>query len=49
MAFIRRTDSFTGKVEELDPVIDDQEAIIVINGEWGREDLKNILMEMIQD
>lgn len=41
--FVKSTNSVTGKEEELNPVIEDQEAVIVINGEWDREDLIKIL------
>ena len=43
IAFIKSTDSITGEVELMDPVISDQEAIIVIKGEFDREDLKELL------
>lgn len=45
--FVKTTDeNFDGKesvARDLNPVIEDQEAIIVLKGEWDREDLKEIL------
>ena len=41
--FVKSTNSVTGEVEILPSVVEDMEAIIKINGEWDREDLKNIL------
>ncbi len=33
--------------EVLHPIIEDQEAVIIIKGEWDREDLKGILLNLI--
>lgn len=46
--YVKSTNSVTGEVEELKPTIQDQEEIIIISGEWDREDLKNILLNLIQ-
>jgi hypothetical protein len=46
-AFIKSTNSITGKEENLNPEVEDMEAVIKINGEWDREDLKGILLETI--
>ena len=48
MVFIRSTDSTTGEVEHFNPVVEDQEAVIKIYGEWDREDLKNILRSLLR-
>ena len=44
LAFVKSTNSISGEVEELHPIVEDQEAIIKICGEWDREDLKHLLM-----
>jgi hypothetical protein len=44
--FVKSTDSVSGDEEELIPTIEDLEGIIVISGEWDREDLKNILYSL---
>lgn len=44
LAFVKETNSVTGQSKVLTPVIEDQEAIIIINGEFDREDLKNLLL-----
>lgn len=44
LAFVKSTDSVTGEEEELNPVIEDMEAIIKINGEFDREDLKDFII-----
>lgn len=49
MVFVKSTNSVTGKEVELTPKIEDQEAIIVINGEWDREDLKEMLGKIAKD
>lgn len=43
-AFVKSTNSVTGSVKELNPVVEDMEAIIKISGEWDREDLKNLIV-----
>jgi hypothetical protein len=43
--FIKSTNSVTFEEEKLNPEIEDQEAVIVIKGEWDREDLKRILRQ----
>ena len=45
--YVKSTNSVTGQVEELKPTIQDQEEIIIISGEWDREDLKNILASLV--
>lgn len=49
LAFVKSTNSITGEVEEFPVAYHDQEAIIVINGQWDREDLKNFLAPTLQD
>lgn len=44
--FIKSTNSVTDEEEYLLPIIEDMEAVIVISGEWDREDLKNILGDL---
>lgn len=44
LAFVKSTNSVTGEVEHLNPVVEDMEAVIKISGEWDREDLKNLLI-----
>lgn len=44
LAFVKSTNSVTNEIEELNPIVEDQEAIIKISGEWDREDLKNLLI-----
>lgn len=41
--FILETDSVSGETKQKNPRVEDLEGIILINGEWDREDLKNIL------
>ena len=41
--FVKSTNSVSGEVEELKPVVEDMEAVIKLSGEWDREDLKEIL------
>lgn len=45
LAFVKSTNSVTGEVEEYPPATEDMEAVIKINGEFDREDLKNMLDE----
>lgn len=47
LAFVKSTNSVTGEVEELNPVVEDMEAIIRINAEFDREDLKDLLMSRV--
>ncbi len=46
LAFVKSTDSVSGKEEELNPVVEDREAIIIIQGEFDREDLKNLIVSI---
>lgn len=43
---VRSTISATGRVEILPAIVNDMEAIIEINGQWDREDLKDILYDL---
>jgi hypothetical protein len=45
--FVTSRNSVTDEVENLNPTIEDQEAIIKISGEWDREDLKHILSDLL--
>lgn len=45
--FIKSTDSVSGEEEHLTPVIEDMEAVIAISGEWDREDLKKVLLTLL--
>ena len=47
--FVSSTDSFSGKTTHFRPKIEDMDAVIVIKGEWDREDLKDILSTLIGD
>ncbi len=44
--FVKSTSSITGIEKNLNPSVEDQEAVIVIRGEWDREDLKDILWQV---
>lgn len=44
IAFVKSTNSVTGEVEEFLPAVTDMEATIRINGEFDREDLKNLIV-----
>lgn len=44
IVFVKSTNSITDEVKELNPVIEDMEAVIKINGEFDREDLINLLI-----
>lgn len=44
--FVKSTNSVTFEQEELHPEIEDMEAVIKINGEWDREDLKTLLFNL---
>lgn len=41
---VKSTDSISGEIEYLEPIIEDMEAIISIKGSWDREDLKNLIV-----
>lgn len=43
MVFVREIDSVSGEMFDIENTVEDQEAIIVIDGKWDREDLKDIL------
>lgn len=45
--YVQSVNTSTGKKNGLEPRIEDQEAIIVIQGEWDREDLKDVLKSLI--
>ncbi len=47
IAFVKSTNSVTGEEKILVPVIEDQEAIIRICGEFDREDLKNLIASWV--
>lgn len=44
IAFVKSTNSVTGEVQEYPPAVEDMEAVIKINGEFDREDLKNFIV-----
>ncbi len=44
IAFVKSTNSVTGEVQKVDADIVDMEAIIKINAEFDREELKSILV-----
>jgi hypothetical protein len=43
LAFIKSTNSISGKVEHFPEAVEDMEAVIRINGEFDREDLKDFI------
>jgi len=48
LAFVQSINSVTDEVEEYPPAIQDLEAIIQIQGEWDREDLKEYLWSILK-
>lgn len=44
IAFVKSTNSVTDEVEHYPPAVTDMEATIRINGEFDREDLKNLIV-----
>lgn len=46
LSFIKSTDSITGEEIELYPMVKDMEAIIKIDCEVDREELKNLIMSL---
>lgn len=44
IAFVKSTDSISGEEVELNPIIEDMEAVIKINAEFDREDLKRLII-----
>lgn len=48
MVFVKSINSISGEEEEIENVVEDQEAIIKLRGEWDREDLKDILARLAE-